>query len=250
MFKTTTLLIVLFTVFVQGGTIKYWVKLFEMKPEKREEIKILETTNDAVIEHLEKGIKAISLARKLQTWLRKIDQRYLKYYLIKTKVYNTMQPESECEDLSDHFINLFGPTVIATSVYECKETQTTPHKLGIASRKEFRRALSTGPRQISHFNFSRNSLPEENKIYSSRHKSAENIKEKISQMFSNNQLQRSVSMETKQQMDFSKILADANSDVVYVLEKHNDIRRRMTGTPRVSSLEDKNINLFFSNGER
>ena len=31
MFKSATLIIILFTVFVQGGTIKYWIRLFEIE---------------------------------------------------------------------------------------------------------------------------------------------------------------------------------------------------------------------------
>jgi len=250
MFKTTTLMIVLFTVFVQGGTIKYWVNLFEMKPEKREEIAKSETTNDAVLEHMERGIKAISPATNIKTWLSNIDKRYLKYYLIKTKVYNTMEAESECEDLSDQFVNQIGPAVIATSVYECKATQDTPHKQGIAARRDFKRALSTGTRKVSNYNFSRNSLPQENQIPNSRHKNAGNIIKEINQIVNTSQLQRSVSMETKQQIDFNKISVDSWRDIAFALEKHNEIKKRKTGTSRVSSLKDSNTNLFFVNQER
>ena len=35
MFKSATLIIILFTVFVQGGTIEYWVSLFDIKQKKR-----------------------------------------------------------------------------------------------------------------------------------------------------------------------------------------------------------------------
>ena len=111
MFKSTTLIIILFTVFVQGGTIKYWVKLFDIKQKKEDKVTILETTNDAVLEHVENAIEVIATAGSKKTWLRNFDKRYLQYYLIKTQAYNTMESENGNENLSDHFINLFGPTV-------------------------------------------------------------------------------------------------------------------------------------------
>merc|ERR1712128_68692 len=75
MFKSTTLIIILFTVFVQGGTIKYWVKLFDIKKKTENEITILETNNKA--------------------WLRDLDKQYLKHYLIKANSYNRMDPEKQ-----------------------------------------------------------------------------------------------------------------------------------------------------------
>ena len=120
MFKSTTLIIILFTVFVQGGTIKYWVKLFDIKKKTEYEITILETTNDAVIEHLGIGIKAIAIETNNKTWSRNFDKQYLKYYLIKPSSYNRMDSENQNEDLSDHFLNLFGPTVLATTAYEIR----------------------------------------------------------------------------------------------------------------------------------
>jgi NhaP-type Na+/H+ or K+/H+ antiporter len=81
MFKSTTLIIILFTVFVQG-----------------------------VLEHVENAIEVIATAGSKKTWLRNFDKRYLQYYLIKTQAYNTMESENGNENISDHFINLLPKT--------------------------------------------------------------------------------------------------------------------------------------------
>ena len=218
---------------------------------------ILETTNDAVLEHVVNGIEGIATTDSKKTCLRNFDKRYLKYYLIKTQAYNTMESENGNEKLSDHFINLFGPTVIATHAYEQRYWHDTPDKISISARRKFKRALSMNVGKTSFVNFNKGFLPEEDTKTTSRHESAFQIKRTIRNAFENDfldvyqpthlpQLVRSFSMETQQQVDFSKIPVHARSGLAVVMEKHNEMKRRRTGTPSRAGLEDKDVNLFFA----
>ena len=105
-------------------------------------------------------------------------------------------------------------------------------------------------------NYSRSFLPEENLNFNSRNSNATKIKNEVANAFEQEfagahqlvhipQLTRSISMETHQQVDFSKIPVHARSGLSIVMEKHNEMRRRRTGTPNTSVLEDKNVNIFF-----
>ena len=58
---------------------------------------------------------------------------------------------------------------------------------------------------------------------------------------------RSVSVQSQQQVDFSKIPVSARSGLALVMEKHQELKSRRTGTPNISALEDKQTNVFFLN---
>ena len=66
-----------------------------------------------------------------------------------------MESENGNEKLSDHFINLFGPTVIATHVYEQRYWHDTPDKISISARRKLKPALSMNVEKTSFFKIKR-----------------------------------------------------------------------------------------------
>lgn len=66
MFVTTTLAVVVFTVFFQGGTIKFLVNLLDIDKKDESQRLIAEEVNDTVMEHLMAGIEIISGKRGSQ----------------------------------------------------------------------------------------------------------------------------------------------------------------------------------------
>lgn len=59
MFVTTTLAVVLFTIFIQGGTIKFLVNLLDIDKAKDERKMISEEINESVFQHTMAGIEVI-----------------------------------------------------------------------------------------------------------------------------------------------------------------------------------------------
>lgn len=67
MFVTTTLAVVMFTIFFQGSTIKFLVNLLNIDKIKEGEQKLIsEEVNDSVIEHIMSGVDVISGKRGKQ----------------------------------------------------------------------------------------------------------------------------------------------------------------------------------------
>ncbi|TRY63115.1 hypothetical protein TCAL_08230 [Tigriopus californicus] len=117
MFVTTTLAVVMFTIFIQGGTIKFLVNLLEIDKASDDQKKISEEVNDNVMEHLMAGIEIISGRRGSQylgQLLERFDEKYLKRWLCR-------QWESDLQRLfeelayTDHLCNLYGPSVVLES---------------------------------------------------------------------------------------------------------------------------------------
>lgn len=117
MFVTTTLAVVMFTIFIQGGTIKFLVNLLDIDKASDDQKKISEEVNDNVMEHLMAGIEIISGRRGSQylgQMLERFDEKYLKRWLCR-------QGESDLQKLfeelayTDHLCNLYGPAAVLES---------------------------------------------------------------------------------------------------------------------------------------
>ena len=87
-FVSTTIIVVFFTVFIQGITIKPLVHLFRIKTQNATKLNIFETMADRVVDHVMSGIEDVS-GRKGQNWLRvnyeTFNNRYLRRWLLRDK---------------------------------------------------------------------------------------------------------------------------------------------------------------------
>ncbi|XP_013405536.1 sodium/hydrogen exchanger 3 isoform X5 [Lingula anatina] len=83
-FLTTTLVVIIFTVFIQGGTIKPLVKLLQIKKKKNKVVSMSEEINYHVTDHVLAGIEEI-MGTHGDHWLResvnRLDLQYLKKWL-------------------------------------------------------------------------------------------------------------------------------------------------------------------------
>jgi len=114
LFVTTTLVVVTFTIFFQGMTIKPLVNLLNIEKKKDEQKLITEEVNDTVLDHIMSGVDVISGKRGkqyFQNWLEHIDENYLKPIFCNPNTENAMVSLFEDLALSDHYLNLYGPLV-------------------------------------------------------------------------------------------------------------------------------------------
>ncbi|GAB6019688.1 hypothetical protein CHUAL_001243 [Chamberlinius hualienensis] len=122
LFVTTTLVIIFFTVFFQGGTIKWLVKCFEIQMADKETETITRQINVAVIDNVMAGVEQI-IGRygdfQLKLKVDYYDEKYIKRWLQRSqsdlhnfcKVYEKLAIE-------DHYAHLYGP---ATAIEDCKK---------------------------------------------------------------------------------------------------------------------------------
>ena len=87
-FVSTTIIVVFFTVFIQGMTIKPLVQAFRIKTQNLEDVKIFETMTDRVIDHVMSGIEDM-VGRRGENWIRvhyeKINSKHLQPRLLRQK---------------------------------------------------------------------------------------------------------------------------------------------------------------------
>ncbi|KAI6652344.1 Sodium/hydrogen exchanger 1-like [Oopsacas minuta] len=99
-FVTTTLAVVFFTVFVQGSTVKYWMKLLHIKFDTDKETSLSTTVHETAIDHILSGIEEITGSighHRVRDWWERIDARYLRKVLER-------YPEGRDEQIIHRFI--------------------------------------------------------------------------------------------------------------------------------------------------
>ena len=83
-FVTTTLAVVFFTVFIQGATVKYWMKLLHIKFETQKEKSLSTTVHATAIDHILSGIEEITGSighHRVRDWWERIDARFVFIYI-------------------------------------------------------------------------------------------------------------------------------------------------------------------------
>ncbi|CAH1783477.1 unnamed protein product [Owenia fusiformis] len=116
MFVTATQAVIIFTVFVQGVTIKPMVKLLRIRTRETgvESTTLIEETNIHVFDHINQGVEAISGRHGenyVREWLLHIDQKYFQKWLCGTshsKLNYLVQIYKETM-LRQHLSNLWQP---------------------------------------------------------------------------------------------------------------------------------------------
>ena len=87
-FVSTTIIVVFFTVFIQGMTIKPLVQVFRIKTQNMAKLNIFETMADRVVDHVMSGIEDIT-GKRGDNWVRvhyeALNNRYLRPKLLREK---------------------------------------------------------------------------------------------------------------------------------------------------------------------
>merc|ERR1712032_860243 len=137
LFLTTALVMVLFTVFLQGGTIKLMVKTLGIDLEEDRGDVIGLDVQDKVMEDITQGVLAIcgnSGARNEVAKKMKVADGKVRKALIRDDVKTELQRRFESISVRDHITNLYAPRLIV------EKTMTEKQKDKM-ERKQFRKEV-------------------------------------------------------------------------------------------------------------
>lgn len=112
MFVTTTLVIVLFTVFIQGASIKPLVNLLKIRLQQSDGDKLITEINSKLVDNIMLGIEEITGHRGGNYWkqfMEQIDEKYLKPYLQHKSAQDSLTRVYTKVVLADHYAHLYGP---------------------------------------------------------------------------------------------------------------------------------------------
>ncbi|GLG96103.1 Sodium/hydrogen exchanger, partial [Gryllus bimaculatus] len=115
MFITTTLVVILFTVFIQGSTIKPLVKLLHIRLSKAGHKTLNEELNDHIISNMMAAIEEVTGYRGdfyMQKKFEHMDDIYLKRVFMNTQHENSFTRLYEKLLLADHYVHLYGPVAL------------------------------------------------------------------------------------------------------------------------------------------
>ncbi|KAK4003341.1 hypothetical protein OUZ56_005109 [Daphnia magna] len=111
MFVTTTLVVVLFTVFIQGGTIKLFVHLLDIKKDSQSVKYLINEMNETLFDHLSAGFEGICGQRGnnfLRGKIEHIDEGYLRPIFTRRSEKDPLQLLFEKLTLSEHEANMYN----------------------------------------------------------------------------------------------------------------------------------------------
>lgn len=112
MFVTTTLVIVLFTVFIQGASVKPLVNLLKIRLQQSDGDKLITEINSKLVDNIMLGIEEITGHRGGNYWkqvMEQIDEKYLKPYLQHKSAQDSLTRVYTKVVLADHYAHLYGP---------------------------------------------------------------------------------------------------------------------------------------------
>lgn len=112
MFVTTTLVIVLFTVFIQGASVKPLVNLLKIRLQQSDGDKLIREINSKLVDNIMLGIEEITGHRGGNYWkqvMEQIDEKYLKPLLQHKSAQDSLTRVYTKVVLADHYAHLYGP---------------------------------------------------------------------------------------------------------------------------------------------
>ena len=147
LFLTTALIMVFFTVFLQGGTIKFLVKTLDIKLQQENAPKMTVELQHKVMEDITAGIVAVYGKNKAQGVIQKniseID-KFMRKKLIVDDSKHKLQRKFEKIALDEHYTNLYAPRLLVDKNEKIKAS--TPAEEGVDvknAQKMFRQAISS-----------------------------------------------------------------------------------------------------------
>ncbi|XP_050025587.2 uncharacterized protein [Dermacentor andersoni] len=111
-FVTTTLVIVLFTVFIQGASVKPLVNLLKIRLQQSDGEKLIREINSKLVDNIMLGIEEITGHRGGNYWkqvMEQIDEKYLKPLLQHKSAQDSLTRVYTKVVLADHYAHLYGP---------------------------------------------------------------------------------------------------------------------------------------------
>merc|ERR1711971_729021 len=128
LFVTACLAMVFFTVFLQGATIKLFVKLFDIQLQEKEEKRICNDVQTKLMSDIMEGVGAVVGRQKVKNrfyeFWRAVDKT-AKSVLIREDCKQELQRKYEKIMLDEHITNLYAPRIIAQkTTSEVESTKT------------------------------------------------------------------------------------------------------------------------------
>ena len=123
-FVTTTLAVIMFTVFLQCGSIRFIVQRHDIDRKKTFEASLLEELNKKVVEHVLSGIEVITGNRGpfyTQNQFNHYDTKYLKRVFCVKDYDRNMKRIFEKISLSDHFLHLYDPSLMSNDYLQVED---------------------------------------------------------------------------------------------------------------------------------
>ena len=119
MFVTTTLMVVMATIFIQGSTIKPLVNLLNVDKAKDEQKTLMEELNDYVLDDLMPGLEIIlghNGRHYFKALLNDLDEKFMMKWFTRSDFASDMTKIYENLALEEHKLNLYGSYEIAKQV--------------------------------------------------------------------------------------------------------------------------------------
>ena len=261
MMVTTTLVIIMQTVFLQGGTIKWIVNFLGIEKSSGSDLSLMSEMNDKLFEHIMSGVE--SLAGKhgqyyFQDLWNRMDEKYLAKIFVSSHADHEMVRIYDEVSIGDHYMHLYGPSIITAETirdmmghdnktFECEESVVRrgdkEERIEVyddSSKKSYRNslkiALNENPVNKLHQVVDKNlcRVEELDVAYhlSKRRKSAKNIRRRViseDAAEAKNGL-RSQSFRARRDEPDSRdeFRRSVSTDVDILKAKHQEFRRRKT----------------------
>jgi len=165
-FLTTTLFIILVTVFLQGSTIKWLVGKLEIKTKGASVKLISNDVNQKTVDNLMAGVEAVTGGVQKHIMLekiRKFDHDYIQKLLVREDAQDILTLRLQKISMDDHNARLYGPTVAATRMSNRHHNDKNTVKLNDEeARKKLQEAFSTNAYERYRHHRGRNSESAEN----------------------------------------------------------------------------------------
>ena len=272
MLVTTTLVIIMQTVFLQGGTIKWIVNFLGIEKSSGGDLSLMSEMNDKLFEHIMAGVESVSGKHGqyyFQDLWNRIDEKYLTKIFVSRDADHEMVRIYDEVSIGDHYMHLYGPSINAAETFKdmkghINETFEFEEKLvknghmeeqrievfDESTKKSYRNslkvALNENPVNKLHQVVDKNlSRVEELDVAYHLHKrkrSAKHIRERIISGEQENVRKQSVRRRSDDVPDDDDRAVTANTDVDILKAKHQEFRRRKTISQNKKSNREDNSN--------
>jgi len=126
LFVTTTLFMIAFTVFLQGGTIKLFVEKLKIRKKVAAEQLICTDVNEKTMDTMMAGVESITGGihkHKLLESVQNFEKKNLKPCLLRNPDQDPLALKLEKITIKDHYNRLYGPTIEATKMVKQVEQE-------------------------------------------------------------------------------------------------------------------------------
>ncbi|QQP41950.1 Sodium/hydrogen exchanger, partial [Caligus rogercresseyi] len=116
MIMTTTIIVILFTVFIQGGTIKLLVSLLNIRRKDESKDTLSDIINGKLIDQTMGGLEAItgSVSKyRIINLIEYVDKNYIMKYILSNHSLINLEQKLRDVTMDEHYARLFGPSLLA-----------------------------------------------------------------------------------------------------------------------------------------